>query len=88
VTHPGALVRTADGLTTKVLNERLGRLLRFGILEKTSYPEVPPRVEYQLTAFGRRFIVILDQIRALQDELQANGGLPAAADADRPVEQR
>src|SRR4051794_29232865 len=46
VRRPGELVRTAEGLRTKVLNERLGKLVRFGVLAKTSYPEIPPRVEY------------------------------------------
>ena len=47
VHRPGQLERTADGLTTKVLNERLVKLVRFGILNKISYPEIPPRVEYR-----------------------------------------
>lgn len=36
VTRPGRLVRTAEGLTTKVLNERLAKLVRYGVLEKVS----------------------------------------------------
>ena len=69
VHRPGQLVRTAEGLTTKVLNERLSKLVRYGVLEKVSYPEVPPRVEYQLTGFGLRLGTVLDAIEALQDEL-------------------
>ncbi len=36
VVRPGALERTAPGLTTKVQNERLNKLVRFGVLEKMS----------------------------------------------------
>ena len=68
VNRPGQLERTADGLTTKVLNERLVKLVRFGILEKNTYPEVPPRVEYEFTPFGRRFVEIIDQVEKLQQE--------------------
>lgn len=68
VNRPGQLVRSADGLTTKVLNERLVKLVRFGILAKTSYPEVPPRVEYELTEFGQRFSRLLDEVDRLQAE--------------------
>jgi DNA-binding HxlR family transcriptional regulator len=69
VNRPGAMEHAIDGLTAKVLNERLRKLVRYGILGKTSYAEVPPRVEYRLTDFGSRFTVILDQIEALQNEL-------------------
>ncbi len=69
VHRPGAMQRAVEGLSTKVLNERLRKLQRFGILEKTAYPEVPPRVEYRLTEFGRRFASILDGIDRLQDTL-------------------
>ncbi len=70
VNRPGALERAIDGLTTKVLNERLRKLVRFGILEKTIFPEVPPRVEYQLTEFGKNFIDVLDAIELLEQQLE------------------
>ena len=69
VRRPGELVRTAQGLSTKVLNERLGKLVRFGVLAKTSYPQIPPRVEYDLTAFGNRIARILDEIHKLKREM-------------------
>lgn len=70
VCRPGAMQRSVEGLTTKVLNERLRKLVRFGILERVQYPEVPPRVEYRLTTFGRRFATILDDIDALQRAIE------------------
>jgi DNA-binding HxlR family transcriptional regulator len=66
VRRPGAMERATQGLSAKVLNERLTKLVRFGVLRRTSYPEVPPRVEYELTDFGRRFSTIIDAIRRLQ----------------------
>ncbi|MEW6729755.1 MAG: helix-turn-helix domain-containing protein [Acidobacteriota bacterium] len=67
--RPGAMVRSADGLTTKVLNERLKKMTTWGILEKIIYPEIPPHVEYKLTGFGKKFIKLLDDIDKLQSEL-------------------
>lgn len=64
--RPGEMERSVDGLTTKVLNERLRKLVRFGLFEKESFPEIPPRVEYRLTEFGQKFIAILDQIEELE----------------------
>jgi DNA-binding HxlR family transcriptional regulator len=65
VERPGAMQRRVPGLTPKVLNERLRKLLRFGIIERQVYAEVPPRVEYRLTPFGRRFDGVLKEIAAL-----------------------
>jgi DNA-binding HxlR family transcriptional regulator len=59
-----------DGLSAKVLNERLRKLTRLGILDKQSFPEIPPRVEYRLTAFGERFAKIVDQVEALEKEIE------------------
>lgn len=73
VNRPGAMTRAAPGLSAKVLNERLRKLCRYGVLERTSFPELPPRVEYALTPFGRRFAQILDQIAALEMERGAIG---------------
>ncbi|MEZ5543010.1 MAG: helix-turn-helix domain-containing protein [Pseudomonadota bacterium] len=69
VNRPGAMQREIDGLTTKVLNERLNKLLRYGIVEKLVYPESPPRVEYRFTEFGRRFLDIVDTVERVQHDL-------------------
>jgi len=69
VSRPGALERRVRGISTKVLNERLRKLQRFGIVERRAYAEVPPRVEYRLSAFGRRFARVLDAVEGLEQEL-------------------
>lgn len=71
VVRPGAIEHAIEGLSRKVLNERLAKLVRFGILDKTSYPELPPRVEYRLTPFGQKFCGLLDGIDALQREIES-----------------
>ena len=68
VVRPGAIERSIPGLSTKVLNERLKKLTRFGMLERKTYPESPPRVEYCLTGFGQQLANILDQIAALEPQ--------------------
>jgi DNA-binding HxlR family transcriptional regulator len=72
--RPGAIQRSIPGLTTKVMNERLAKLVRYGVLSRTSHPEVPPRVEYDLTPFGRKLAAILDRIDALQADLERERG--------------
>lgn len=66
VKRPGAMQKAVAGLSTKVLNERLRKLQRFGIVDKQAFAEVPPRVEYRLTEFGRRFSTMLDGVDQLQ----------------------
>jgi DNA-binding HxlR family transcriptional regulator len=70
--RPGEMVRSVDGLTTKVLNDCLRRNLEFGILERKAFNEVPPRVEYAVTPMGEKFIQVLDALEALQDEINAS----------------
>ncbi|MBI5436992.1 MAG: winged helix-turn-helix transcriptional regulator [Nitrosomonadales bacterium] len=67
--RPGKMEHAIKGLSAKVLNERLRKLLHFGVIEKRTFAETPPRVEYYLTDFGNRFAAILDSIHALQNEL-------------------
>lgn len=68
--RPGEMQRQTPGLSTKVLNERLNKLMRFGILEKTIFPVTPPHVEYQFTDFGMKFSTLLDQVAVLQKEIE------------------
>lgn len=69
INRPGEMVRSVEGLSTKVLNECLKRNVEFGILEKQMFNELPPRVEYQVTPFGEKFLLILDQLESLQNEI-------------------
>lgn len=69
VNRPGAMERAVPGLTAKVLNERLRKLVRFGIFERIAFPEVPLRVEYRLTGFGKKFVGILRAIEKLERDL-------------------
>jgi DNA-binding HxlR family transcriptional regulator len=49
----GDLRTTVDGISAKVLTETLRDLERDGLVTRHVYAEVPPRVEYELTALGR-----------------------------------
>ena len=54
------------------LSERLRKLTNYGLLDKTVYPEVPPRSEYALTPNGRKLVRIIGQIQALDEEIGAH----------------
>lgn len=66
--RPSALLRACPGLSAKVMNERLRKVTRFGIMQRTVFGEKPPvQVEYVLTSFGRRFMGVLEEVRRLQE---------------------
>jgi DNA-binding HxlR family transcriptional regulator len=71
VNRPGEMVRSVEGLTTKVLNECLRKNMAFGIIVRNIFNESPPRVEYSLTPFGIKFVRILNELETLQDEITA-----------------
>lgn len=73
-TRPGQLEKSIPGISTKVLNERLRKLVAHGVFEKTEFPEVPPRVEYGFTDLGRKFFAVLQQIESLEQERAQQGG--------------
>jgi DNA-binding HxlR family transcriptional regulator len=77
--RPSALLRASTGLSAKVMNERLRKMLRFGIVRRTVFGDKPPvEVEYALTPFGRRFMGIIKEVRRLQEAVD-NGAISAGA---------
>lgn len=54
------LQKEAGGINPRTLSARLDELERAEIIEKISYPEVPPRIEYNLTQKGLDLLPILD----------------------------
>lgn len=68
INRPGIMAREIEGLTTKVLNERLRKLQRYDIIIKVEFNEIPPKVEYKYTKFGQKFLKIINEIRLLEKE--------------------
>lgn len=84
--RPSALLRACTGLSAKVMNERLRKMTRFGIMHRTVHGEKPPvEVEYRLTPFGRRFMGILEEVQRLQQAVEC-GAIGDASEKNRGVE--
>ena len=69
VRRPGAMERHIEGISAKVLSDRLKHFTRAGIFERVVFPEIPPRVEYHLTPFGKKFRKLLREVEKLQSDL-------------------
>lgn len=54
------LQKEVGGVNPRTLSARLDDLERAGIVEKTAYAEVPPRIEYTLTEKGKDLLPIID----------------------------
>jgi DNA-binding HxlR family transcriptional regulator len=59
----GELRRRLDGITQKSLTQTLRNLERDGLVVRTQYPTIPPRVEYHLTPLGQDAAALLDSLR-------------------------
>jgi DNA-binding HxlR family transcriptional regulator len=80
------LERSLGGISPRTLSLRLRALEEEGILERRTYPEVPPRVEYALTAKGRALVPIIDSMRTYGTEwLGATGGCAEDAEPATPA---
>ena len=58
------LKKDLEGISQKVLTDSLRSMEADGIITRTVYPEVPPRVEYALTELGKSLNPILDSMLA------------------------
>ncbi len=58
----GELRRAIPGITQHMLTTTLRELEKDGLVSRTAYPEVPPRVEYEMTSKARRLTPVFDAI--------------------------
>lgn len=85
--RPSAFLRACPGLSAKVMNERLRKMTRFGIVQRTVFGEKPPvEVEYRLTPFGCRFMAILDEVRQLQEAID-HGVVPEPGETQQEAKR-
>lgn len=73
------LEQSLAGISPKMLSQRLSELERWGIVSRTVYPEVPVRVEYELTDRGHGLKQVIDSMAAwgetwLDDEVPVPTG--------------
>jgi DNA-binding HxlR family transcriptional regulator len=77
------LERSLNGISPRTLSLRLRALEEEGILERQTFPEVPPRVEYALTDKGRALVPLIEDMRTYGIEwLGAGCVADDAGDAD------
>ncbi len=74
----GALRAGLSGISPKTLTDRLRFLEARGVVRRTIFPEIPPRVEYCLTARGQEARPVIEALREWGESLNAQGAHPGA----------
>ena len=67
----GELKKSIGSVSQKVLTAQLRQMEESGLLTRTVYPEVPPRVEYTLTELGQSLRPVLDALKNWGEEYKA-----------------
>ena len=67
------LEHSCAGISPRTLSERLRALEDEGLVERRSYPESPPRVEYELTEKGEALLPIIEEMRQFGHEFLTPG---------------
>jgi DNA-binding HxlR family transcriptional regulator len=67
------LERSLEGISPRTLSLRLRALEAEGIVERRTYPEVPPRVEYRLTPKGEALVPLIEEMRNYGRDWLQNG---------------
>ena len=66
----GELQKSLEGISQKVLTDSLRSMEKDGLITRTVYPEVPPRVDYALSELGESMGPILDSMQAWGEAYQ------------------
>ncbi|WP_067681270.1 winged helix-turn-helix transcriptional regulator [Nocardia miyunensis] len=87
----GELKDAVAGISQRMLTLTLGHLVEDGLISRTAYAEVPPRVEYELTELGRTLlpmvISLAEWAMAHREEINANRTSRIRNEEDRPDER-
>ena len=71
VRRPSALQRSIPNATRRVLNLQLNELEQHGLLRKTVFPQLPPKVEYHLTDLGQSIMPVIETMEQWGNEHRA-----------------
>jgi DNA-binding HxlR family transcriptional regulator len=82
------LEHACPGISPRTLSERLDMLEREGVLLRRSYPESPPRVQYELTDKGRALLPIISAMRRFGHEWLIAEPMPHAPAKLEPAAAR
>jgi DNA-binding HxlR family transcriptional regulator len=81
-------IATSLPISTKLLTDRLKELEEQGVVTRTLYPEIPPRVEYTLTESGKTLQSVLEAMRAWGAEHQKKQDIKCKSSRNETKKER
>ncbi|HET8671094.1 MAG TPA: helix-turn-helix domain-containing protein [Candidatus Saccharimonadales bacterium] len=73
----GELRKRLPGVTQRMLTAKLRELESYGVVKRTIYPVVPPRVEYSLSDLGKSLEPVMDALRDWSVRHSSSKGCPS-----------
>lgn len=70
--RPSELMKSLPGTSPKTLTHRLRELEKWGLVTRQAYQEIPPRVDYELSARGQDLMYVMEALRDLGESWQRN----------------
>lgn len=84
-----ALRRIIPGISQRMLTLSLKGLVQDGLVTRTLYPTIPPRVDYELTGLGHTLVgpltILLDWVRTHRPAIDTARAVYRDANEDRPI---
>ena len=77
----GEFKRFIPGITQKMLTQQLRELEQDGLIVRTVYPQVPPRVEYSISEYGQTLDPILSMMCSWGVEHMSRSDMPEAVES-------
>jgi len=77
------LLTAVEGVNKQMLSKQLKSLEKLGILERTSFGEIPPRVEYSITPLGKTLLPVVQAMKRWGDN--QNGANKTKSRVDKAV---
>lgn len=62
------LLTAIDGINRQMLSKQLRSLEKTGVLERKTFPEIPPRVEYSITPLGKSLLPVVQSMQRWGDK--------------------
>ncbi|MFT5736623.1 MAG: DNA-binding HxlR family transcriptional regulator [Maribacter sp.] len=81
------LLTVVEGINRQMLSKQLKSLEKLGILERSAFAEIPPRVEYTITPLGKSLLIVVQAMKRWGDKQTGVAEVKTKVDAKAATQQ-